>query len=129
MQSPDSARDLVRAILLQGYHSTSEIGLTRSSDFSLFANGAVTDEDIFMKVYRSLKLLAALNPWPAAEVERSSIEIGIGGGEGSAVSWFRFAVEFRNAKGEEKVVISAPVPASKPIEEPLESRRAKYGSE
>lgn len=128
MQNPDSPRNLARAILLQGYHSTSEICLTRFSDLSLFANGAVTDEDIFIKVFRSLKLLAALNPWPAAEVEMSSIEIGIGGGEGSAVSWFRFAVEFRNANGEEKVVISAPVPVSKPIDGPLASTFAKYGS-
>lgn len=114
MQNPDSARELARAVLYQGYSTRKEIRLDRFSDLSLFTNGLVTDEDIFIKVFRSLKLLAALNPWPAAAVERSAIEIGIGGGEGSAVSWFRFAVEFHNPKGEENVVISTPVSVSKP---------------
>jgi hypothetical protein len=109
MLNPDSAQNLARAILCHGYGTKSEIRLTRSTDLAAFADGPLAGEEMFIKVFRSLKLLAALNPWPAADVERSAIEIGIANEDGSDFRWFRFAVEFHSAKGGEEAVIAAPV--------------------
>ena len=109
MLTPDSARNLARAILCHGYGMKGGVRLTRSTDLAAFVDSPLTDGDMFIKVFRSLKLLAALNPWPAGDVERSAIEIGIANGDGSDFRWFRFAVEFHNAKGGEEAVIAAPV--------------------
>jgi len=97
---------LASEILLQGFNTRSEIVLTPAVDLAAFAGEKMLEEDMYPKVHRCLKLMARLNPWPAQPVERSFIDIGIGGGNGSAPRWYRFAVEFLSDG--EKAVISAP---------------------
>lgn len=100
-------------LLLHGYNTRSSIHFSRSFELQKLPIDVPSDDDLFIKVFRKLKLLARLYPWPTSPVEASFIDIGIGGGNGMPARYFRFVIEFSNDKGHEAATISVPIPRDK----------------